>query len=77
MRFTYVLGTTGGNLSIKVFNIAGDFIIEIPPEKTVTQEGYNEVSWDGKNNAGKEIASGHICILFTILILTVKSINQW
>jgi|GEM_PF-3067225 len=58
MRFTYVLGTTGGNLSIKVFNIAGDFIIEIPPEKTVTQEGYNEVSWDGKNNAGKEIASG-------------------
>jgi hypothetical protein len=57
MRFTYVLAGAG-KVKIRIYSVAGDFVLEIPETVAPARRGYNEVGWDGKNEGGTPIASG-------------------
>jgi hypothetical protein len=57
MRFTYVLSSSG-KVKIRIYSIAGDFILEIPETFAPARQGYNEVGWSGRNEGGDLVASG-------------------
>lgn len=60
VRGTYIVVSPTGSgtveMSIKIFNVAGDMVREFKP--TATRGQYNYTEWDGKNAAGDDVASG-------------------
>jgi hypothetical protein len=58
MKFTYILGSAGGKVNIRVYTITGELVYEIPDNLTSSRVGYNEVYWDGKNKANSFVANG-------------------
>ncbi|MBI4669219.1 MAG: carboxypeptidase regulatory-like domain-containing protein [Elusimicrobia bacterium] len=57
---TYIAVTPQGsgtvNVTIRIYNQAGDLVREIA--ETATANYFNYYHWDGKNESGKEVASG-------------------
>ncbi|MBI4669216.1 MAG: carboxypeptidase regulatory-like domain-containing protein [Elusimicrobia bacterium] len=57
---TYIVAAPTGsgtvNVTIRIYNVAGDLVREITD--TATAGFYNYFYWDGKNKSGSEVASG-------------------
>jgi hypothetical protein len=58
MYFTYILSASGGKIKLKVYTISGELVKEITEFQTTARQGYNQVYWDGRNEANNNIASG-------------------
>ncbi|MGE5313754.1 MAG: Ig-like domain-containing protein [Acidobacteriota bacterium] len=58
MYFTYVLDQGGGSVKIRIYTITGDLVKEIKETAAGASRGFNQVYWDGKNEAGKALANG-------------------